>query len=315
MRTEPSVSPFKNVTLAADATIVGRGWDFEYDTTRDEFSVALSPAGFLYLTQLPAPEEMASIYPPNYYAYSDSTSEPWLVKKVRSFLEARKVKRYEDLVKNDSARVLDIGCGDGRLLEILRNHGPKTWRFSGIEIGETAARAARDKGFDAVHGNFEDITPPGWEGQFDLALMHQLIEHVRHPAQALQKTRQFLKIGGILSVETPDFEAWDFQLFKDRYWGGYHFPRHFFIFNKASFRRLAEENGFEVVAVKSILSPVFWIHSLHNFCADQPALAKLCRFLKPNNVLLLIDATVVELIQTIFFRKSSNMQFLLRRVQ
>ncbi len=314
MQTQAPVSPLKTATLSSADPVVGQGWDFEYATTREEFPVAKSSAGFLYLTRPPALSEMERIYPSNYYAYSDSTSEPPLVKKVRGFLEAKKVKHYQALIGSRAARVLDIGCGDGRLLNILRNHGPKVWQFSGIEISEAGAKAASAKDFDIIHGNFETADLARWNAQFDLALMHQLIEHLHHPAVALQSMRGVLKPGGILSIETPDTKAWDFALFKKRYWGGYHFPRHFFIFDKKSIRQLAEENGFEVIAITSILSPVFWIHSLHNACADRPRLAKYCKYLKPNNVVLLAIATTIEMIQTKLFRQSSNMQCLLRRV-
>ena len=59
------------------------------------------------------------------------------------------------------------------------------------------------------------------------------------------------------------------SLFEKRYWGGYHIPRHFFLFNKRSLRRLVEECGLEVRAIRSLASPMFWIHSFHHAMAEK----------------------------------------------
>ena len=60
-------------------------------------------------------------------------------------------------------------------------------------------------------------------------------------------------------IETPEIEGWDYHLFRKRYWGGYHIPRHFYLFNRATLTRLLREEGFEIVSVRSIPSPAFWV--------------------------------------------------------
>lgn len=314
LQTEIPRSPLAGHTLDLARTPVGRGWDFEYDTTRQEFAFVQQPDnGLMCLTRLPVAAEMATIYPSNYYAFSDETTQPWLVGIVRNWLEERKVAAYRRLVPQHQADVLDIGCGDGRLLTIIQKHTPTGWRFAGVEIGAEGAAAARAKGYDIIHASVEDAEAPEWNGRFDLIMMHQLIEHVRDPAMLLEKAARWLKPGGILSIETPESTGWDFALFKRRYWGGYHFPRHFFIFNRATLSQMAAEKGLKVYSVKSILSPMFWVHSLRNWWADKPSLNWLRRVFSPSNVILLCIATGLEVVQLALTKKSSNLQMLLRR--
>jgi SAM-dependent methyltransferase len=313
--TEEPVCPFGRCRPGVDADLVGSGWDFEYDTTRDEFElVRCRSCALVHLRRLPAAEAMHVIYPSDYYSFSEAATERGIVKWVRDRIEIGKGRTYTALVGDRPATVLDIGCGDGRLLHILRRRCPPTWRYAGIELSEPAAARARAAGFETRSGDFESVEVSDWEQRFDLALMHQVLEHTRHPRRALDKARGLLRPGGILSVETPDVAAWDFRLFQRRYWGGYHIPRHFFLFGKANIGHLAAEAGFAVISCRSILSPVFWVHSLHNALVDHARTQSLARRVRPQNPLLLAIATTIEIVQTRLFGQSSNMQVILRRV-
>jgi len=44
---------------------------------------------------------------------------------------------------------------------------------------------------------------------------------------------------GALVVETPNLDSWDARLFKETWWGGYHIPRHWTLFDANSLRRLS----------------------------------------------------------------------------
>jgi SAM-dependent methyltransferase len=266
-----------------------------------------SKCGIVFIKDRPAREEMASIYPDNYYSYSEMAHDMSLVAFVRKHIESHKADRYEQLLGCGKREVVDIGCGDGRLLDILRKQNDK-WRLSGIEINNKAAAAASSKGYQVEQGDFESDKIPWTRGTFDLALLHQVLEHTRDPRNVLKRIASILKKGGYLSIETPDIESLDFHLFKKRYWGGYHIPRHFYLFNKTSLVKLLKEEGFEIVRIESILSPVFWIHSAHNWLVDRKWGRSAARFFHYKNPLLLASATAIELIGTMIWRKSSNMQ-------
>lgn len=65
---------------------------------------------------------MPIIYPSSYYAYSDSDSQSKnrIVKFIRTKLEVPKIKTYVKLLGEGERLVFDIGCGDGRLFDIIK---------------------------------------------------------------------------------------------------------------------------------------------------------------------------------------------------
>src|SRR5262245_45613080 len=279
------------------AAPLATGWDFEYATSHQEFRIVrCSACGLVYLADRPVVEALAIIYPPNYYSFDESTRENRLVKAIRDRLERRKAVAYTTVLGRGPRDVLDVGCGDGRLLDILRRAGDGRWKLSGVEIGAGAASQARAKGYEVVHCDFEAVDLAAWRGRFDLILMHQVLEHTRSPRQAIQKVLSLLKPGGVFSIETPDTVSWDWALFRRRYWGGYHVPRHFYLFNKENLSTLLRQEGFDIVRQRSILSPVFWIHSVHNYLVDNPRMAGLGRFAHYQNPLLLAGATMIDLV-------------------
>ncbi len=289
------------------------GQDYEYATTEMFFSfVSCTRCHLVYIKNRPTPETLSIIYPQNYYAFSETKTQNPLVKLIRDFLEKKKSKQYIKYLKHALTSMCDIGCGDGRLLDLIQN-SIKPQKVYGVEIGDKAAKIALDKGYEVKCGNIEFLDLSMWSNKMDLVLMHQVLEHVRSPREVIRKVYTLLNPGGLFSIETPDTKSWDFKIFKKKYWGGYHIPRHFFLFNKYNIRVLLEQEGFEVVSCKSILSPVFWIHSVHNLLIDHPKLKKLSHFFHYQNPLLLMFSTFIELVQVVFFLQSSNQQVLAKK--
>src|SRR5665647_3700918 len=99
--------------------------------------------------------------------------------------------------------------------------------------------------------------------------MIQTIEHVEKPDAVLKAIYKLLKKGGRLVIVTDNTGSFDFKLFKNHHWGGYHFPRHWNLFNRHSLTKLAENTGFEIEELTTIVSPVNWVYSIHNSLVDS----------------------------------------------
>jgi SAM-dependent methyltransferase len=301
--------------MRSDHQVVGRGWDFEYASTREEIDLLqCRSCRLIFPRGIPVEAALPIIYPADYYAFSETEDPNRVVMAVRGWMARRKGGTYRSMVSAPHAQVVDIGCGDGRLLDVLKASCPPGWRYHGVDWSERAIERVRRKGYEGRSGDVSRMDLSDWEGKFDLALMHQLIEHVRDPRELLARVRRILKPGGALSVETPDIDAWDFRLLSRRYWAGYHIPRHFYIFDKKSFSDLARDVGFEVTSTVSLVNPVFWIHSIKSYCADKPWLRRIAGFFHHQNVLMLAVFTPLEILQTRLRGTSSNMQINLRRV-
>jgi SAM-dependent methyltransferase len=87
----------------------------------------------------------------------------------------------------DRKEVLEIGCGDGAIMERLSSAGFSS-RFTGLEISPSAVRAVLEKNipgasveiFDGYELRFAD-------GQFDLAILSHVVEHVEYPRRLIQE--------------------------------------------------------------------------------------------------------------------------------
>lgn len=252
-----------------DAIPVAVGKDFEYKTSDDSFlAVKCRECGLVYLNPRPSETEFTRIYPDTYHAFAFSESSFGFVYKVRRRLEAKRLLGVcRGLPAN--ARILDVGCGDGFHLGLLREFGPSGWRLEGVDLDERAAAMARQNGLSVHVGTVQDL--PLERGTYDFALMIQTIEHVSSPPEVLSAVHALLKPGGRLLIVTDNTDSLDFTAFKSRHWGGYHFPRHFNLFNRQALSRLASKCGYEVEAIRTIVSPVNWSYSVRNTLDDYGA--------------------------------------------
>lgn len=252
-----------------NSKIIGSGEDFEYRTSVDTFTaMQCGTCGLVYLNPRPAVEEFARIYPASYHAFAFSKTEFGFVFKARRWLEAQRLLSW---CRNlpDNARIIDIGCGDGFHLELLKDFGNETWQVEGVDADERAVKMAHQKGLTVHQGLLENLNLPS--ETYDLAILIQTIEHLAAPPQLLANVRKLLRPGGRVVIVTDNTNSLDFSIFKQRHWGGYHFPRHWNLFNPQTIHRLAERTGFEVETLTTQVSPVNWTYSVRNALTDRNA--------------------------------------------
>jgi SAM-dependent methyltransferase len=254
---------------ATDGQPVGVGEDFEYHTSPDSFlAMRCRSCGLVYLDPRPATSELTRIYPPDYHAFDFSAEKFGFVYRVRRRLEARRAMRWCRGLP-PGARILDVGCGDGFHLRLLRDFGRPSWSLEGVDASPRAVEAATRAGLTVHQGTIEtvDLAP----GHYDLVLLIATIEHVDDPAGVLRAVRRLLRPGGRVVIVTDNTDTLDFRLFGGRHWGGYHFPRHFNLFHRGALARLAGRVGLEVDSVETVVSPVNWVYSIRNTLVDWNA--------------------------------------------
>jgi SAM-dependent methyltransferase len=252
-----------------DSEPVGVGPDFEYRTSPDSFlAVRCTHCGVVYLDRRPVAAELDRIYPDHYHAFAFTEDRFGFVYSVRRRLEARRLLRAFGGLPPD-ARIVDVGCGDGFHLDLLANFGPPGWSVEGVDVDDRAIAAARRRGLTVHRGRVEDLDLP--EGTFDAAVLIQTIEHLPDPVEVLTAVRRLLAPGGRVLVVTDNTGSLDFRLARRRHWGGYHFPRHWYLFDGPSVRRLAAAAGLEVAELGTMMSPVNWVYSVRNALDDWGA--------------------------------------------
>jgi SAM-dependent methyltransferase len=254
---------------ADDAEPVAVGEDFEYRTSADTFlAVRCRRCGLVYLNPRPALAELPRIYPPSYHAFDFSAETFGLVYRVRRRLEARRLLAWCGGL-GDDARLIDIGCGDGFHLGLLGEFGRPGWRLEGVDADGGAARPAARTGAVIHCGTLETLDLP--QSAYDFAFLIQTVEHVADPPGLLSAVRALLRPGGRVGIVTDNTASPDFTLFKGRHWGGYHFPRHWNLFDPQTLGLLARRAGLEVESLTTMVSPVNWVYSVHNLLVDHRA--------------------------------------------
>ena len=252
-----------------DAEPVAVGEDFEYRTAPDTFlAVRCKTCGIVFLNPRPAAEAMGRIYPDDYHAFAFEPGGYGVVYRVRRRLEARRLLKWCRGLPAD-ARVLDAGCGDGFHLELLRDFGQKNWSPEGVDADARAVAAAKRRGLAVRLGQLQSLGLD--QNAYDMILLIMTIEHVADPRGLLQTVRGLLKPGGRVVVVTDNSASPDARLFGGRHWGGYHFPRHLYLFDAGNLAALARSAGLEPVRVKTALSPVNWVYSVRNLLDDWAA--------------------------------------------
>lgn len=296
-------------------TVCGaRGWreeglasDFEYETCSNVWAYrSCSGCGHVQIHPLPAPETLRVIYPPTYYSYvMEDTVHP-LALRVKQWLDRSKFRGIVEHLPRAVTSYLDVGCGDGRYLQMMIDSGADRSRVYGVELDARAVGTARAQGLQVLESRIEDAAELS-SGAFDLITMFHVIEHVERPDRVILRLKELLAPGGILAIETPNFACIDARLARRRFWGGYHAPRHWHVFTTESLRRLLTRSGLTVQRVRYQTGHAFLLWTLHHWLKYGRRMPRLAAWAHPlKNVPLLALATGFDLMRiALGFRTSA----------
>jgi SAM-dependent methyltransferase len=252
----------------AEYRLVAKGRDREYDnTTDDEFGIVVCVrCGLHRLNPRPDQSELETIYPPNYHAYnirpvSDQTASLPMVTRLRHTLYSRRFRRpLRYLDGRATIDLLDVGCGDGWMLDLYRRQGRDRIRTFGVDFNPAACEAARRAGHTVFCSRFEDLEMPE---RFDLVNLSHVIEHVADPVAFAGRVRDVLRPGGVFVLETPNIATVEARIFSAN-WGAYHIPRHWTLFSPQSIRALGESAGLSFREILFHPAPVHWVWTFNS---------------------------------------------------
>jgi methionine biosynthesis protein MetW len=153
-------------------------------------------------------------------------------------------------------RLLDIGCWNGHLLELVRDSN-KYQELYGIDIIQESVQATQSKGFQSQMVDLNDDLLPFADGFFDGVTILAVLEHVFEPYTVLRDVHRVLRPGGELVIEVPNVASFTnrFRILlgqlpvtsTDPGWDG----GHLHYFTKRALDRFLHSEEFTIVARKT----------------------------------------------------------------
>ena len=231
------------------------GSDLLYGTTLKVFNLfKCRSCGLEKIIPLPAASQIKYFYPVSYYSYNTlkkTEQEKSLFFRIREKIVERhfskKTKKdliyFLSLASNfllagiplkhfEKNRFLDIGCGDGYNLKLLKRFG---WDVTGFEIGSKAKKGSiyYDKSFNIVDFGGK---------KFDFIRVWHVLEHVSDPKKFVKRVAMLLNKDGEIVIGLPNTNSLYSKIFK-KYWYGRDIPRHLYGYNLKNLKMLLESEG------------------------------------------------------------------------
>lgn len=149
-------------------------------------------------------------------------------------------------------RVLDLGCGPGKVTKEIETRGAKA---IGLDFSDVILERARQHNVKLVKADMDEGGLPFGDGRFDLVVLTQTIEHLFYYQRVIKEINRVLKVDGRLILSIPNIAHWRFRLWL--LWGRFpyledtqtHF-QHIRFFTLKDIKKLCRENGFSIIEVK-----------------------------------------------------------------
>ena len=115
-------------------------------------------------------------------------------------------KVIADLIEKNT-RVLDVGCGDGVLMEFFKDN--KNIDIRGLEISKNKAQKCIEKGLTVIEGNAEFDLKQFPDKSFDYVVLSQTLQAFLNPELVIN---ELLRVGKKAIVTIPNFGYWKVRL-------------------------------------------------------------------------------------------------------
>lgn len=243
------------MTLAVEPCKLCGHAHFDALLNKDGFDLARCHAcGLIFVSNPPTDEQRAHLYSfeSGYHAVLNVDAASKAFHEREAALNLRVLRCHVQ-----SGRLLDIGCSTGIFLNAARASG---WSGQGLEYSPDSSKIAREvHGLDVKTGELRaDSYPPN---SFDVVTFWDVIEHLPDPLATLSLVGGIMAPGGLLVLKTPNADGLYPRLslrlaHRLGFWGHAEPPGHLYQFNVATLTRLAQQAGFDVMAVHHQRIPV-----------------------------------------------------------
>ena len=169
--------------------------------------------------------------------------------------KARIARRMEAVAQEiqDGESVLEIGCGAGDLLEVIRRRHP-TCRLQGLDLSEEAVEAGRAKGFDVWKADVLELDTDAMD-PVDVVVLSEVLEHLPDPEKVLLACGRLARKRIVVTIPNVAFFLHRIRLGlfgKFPVTTVFHIREHLSLWSCSDFHYWAQALGFRVAASRGL---------------------------------------------------------------
>jgi SAM-dependent methyltransferase len=226
--------------------------------TREEFDY--SECGDCGAVQRVVAEmDLGPYYPKTYYAFEGSTQPGWrrFARRTRNWLTLSAKSPVRAVLQRifphpaadwlaiprptPASRILDVGCGNGRLLQQLADAGFR--RLTGVDPF-LPDNVVTPPSVRMIRSEVQNI-----DGEFDLIMFHHSLEHVTDQPGTMAAVSRLLVPGGFCLIRLPTVSSHAWEAYRE-HWYQLDAPRHAMLHSIQSLTALAGSAGLEPAGVR-----------------------------------------------------------------
>jgi len=215
--------------------------------------------GLIFLSPRPNKKEILQFYQQDYYGDGLQKFHSWL-EAFRLFFAWNRMRRVKKFFSYPG-KALDIGCGQGTFLQMLKKEG---WECHGTELTLKSASRAFRRGISVSVGEIDESRYP--PHSFDLITLWHVLEHLPQPLETIKKVTRLLKKGGILAISTPNIDSLQAKMGGSR-WFHLDPPRHLYLYSPRTLAQMIGSLDFRLLKLYHFSleqNPFGWLQSLLN---------------------------------------------------
>ncbi len=291
-------------------------YEVEYSSPLDKslkiYNYIECKCGQIYLNNRPKTNSLKDLYSPDYNDYYEYSNSIGMISNVaRQIVLRYKIKKYiKHIRKKKNLSVIDIGSADGSHLIQIKNLLGKKVDLYALDIYDGNRKLFAKNNIKFLNGRLEDLDI---NKKFDLIICNQVIEHVENIELFIESIEKISKKSSVIIIETPNIDSLDKKLF-GKYWGGFHAPQHFNLFNASIIKKSLSTDKLYVKDIQYIPSTWNWCVSIQNM-AIYRNLKYLKMFGNFKNPIVLAFFTIIDITLISIGFKSSNMRIIVKKLK
>lgn len=238
------------------------GYDQDYHSVSNQFTfMKCAHDGHWFLKDWPTLSDFPLLYQ-EYQTHNQASPyhAPSFIRQIKNhFFDRLRLRPLQG--KNQQARFLEVGAGEGHTSKLLRQMYPQAYICAlDLNFSAQTKKELTALNISWLESSWENYASPLF---FDGIIASHFIEHIHYPQRFLTWAYAHLQKEGLLYLETPDQNALCARLF-GRYWGMLHFPRHLHLFDQKNLQQLVHQSNFQLRRSGHHTSAAAWLMSLRN---------------------------------------------------